>query len=240
MRGAAGRLRRRDRRCGTPHARRRRPRTEITCARCGAHLGHVFTGERFTDKNTRHCVNSLSLDFVPAAESSDRTSSEAARHDRNGDLRRRLFSGAWNTLLEQQPGVLSVEAGYTGGRTDRPTYEEVCSHTTGHAEAVRVTFDTSKVSYETLARLFFEIHDPTQIDRQGPDIGDQYRSEIFYTSPEQRAVAERLIALLRSKGYRVATRVTPAGPFWPAETCHQDYYRRRGTLPYCHAYTRRF
>ena len=135
---------------------------------------------------------------------------------------------------------LSVEAGYTGGRTDRPTYEEVCSHTTGHAEAVRVTFDTSKVSYETLARLFFEIHDPTQIDRQGPDIGDQYRSEIFYTSPEQRAVAERLIALLRSKGYRVATRVTPAGPFWPAETCHQDYYRRRGTLPYCHAYTRRF
>lgn len=143
-------------------------------------------------------------------------------------------------LLEQQPGVLSVEAGYTGGRTDRPTYEEVCSHTTGHAEAVRVIFDTSKVSYETLARLFFEIHDPTQIDRQGPDIGDQYRSEIFYTSPEQRAVAERLIALLRSKGYRVATRVTPAGPFWPAETCHQDYYRRRGTLPYCHAYTRRF
>lgn len=155
-----------------------------------------------------------------------------------------IFAGGcfWGVeyLLEQQPGVLSVEAGYTGGRTDRPTYEEVCSHTTGHAEAVRVTFDTSKVSYETLATPLLEIHDPTQIDRQGPDIGDQYRSEIFYTSPEQRAVAERLIALLRSKGYRVATRVTPAGPFWPAETCHQDYYRRRGTLPYCHAYTRRF
>ena len=212
---------------------------ELTCARCGAHLGHVFTGERFTDKNTRHCVNSLSLDFVPAAEPSDRTSSEAAATTETA-----IFAGGcfWGVeyLLEQQPGVLSVEAGYTGGRTDRPTYEEVCSHTTGHAEAVRVTFDTSKVSYETLARLFFEIHDPTQIDRQGPDIGDQYRSEIFYTSPEQRAVAERLIALLRSKGYRVATRVTPAGPFWPAETCHQDYYRRRGTLPYCHAYTRRF
>ena len=202
-------------------------------------VGHVFTGERFTDKNTRHCVNSLSLDFVPAAESSDRTSSEAAATTETA-----IFAGGcfWGVeyLLEQQPGVLSVEAGYTGGRTDRPTYEEVCSHTTGHAEAVRVTFDTSKVSYETLARLFFEIHAPTQIDRQGPDIGDQYRSEIFYTSPEQRAVAERLIALLRSKGYRVATRVTPAGPFWPAETCHQDYYRRRGTLPYCHAYTRRF
>ena len=221
----------------TPDADGRR--TEITCARCGAHLGHVFTGERFTDKNTRHCVNSLSLDFVPAAEPSDRTSSEAAATTETA-----IFAGGcfWGVeyLLEQQPGVLSVKAGYTGGRADRPTYEEVCSHTTGHAEAVRVTFDTSKVSYETLARLFFEIHDPTQIDRQGPDIGDQYRSEIFYTSPEQRAVAERLIALLRSKGYRVATRVTPAGPFWPAETCHQDYYRRRGTLPYCHAYTRRF
>ena len=176
---------------------------------------------------------------MPAAEPSDRTSSEAAATTETA-----IFAGGcfWGVeyLLEQQPGVLSVEAGYTGGRTDRPTYEEVCSHTTGHAEAVRVTFDTSKVSYETLARLFFEIHDPTQIDRQGPDIGDQYRSEIFYTSPEQRAVAERLIALLRSKGYRVATRVTPAGPFWPAETSHQDYYRRRGTLPYCHAYTRRF
>ena len=271
-------------------------RTEITCARCGGHLGHVFTGEGFTPKNTRHCVNSVSLVFEPGGEASSgaetavkpavsspesegRTASQPEKQTQQpgtqfgspgaqasgadstsaaarpgdgmppaGQAAERgataIFAGGcfWGVeyLLEQQPGVLSVEAGYTGGRTDRPTYEEVCSHTTGHAEAVRVTFDTSKVSYETLARLFFEIHDPTQIDRQGPDIGDQYRSEIFYTSPEQRAVAERLIALLRSKGYRVATRVTPAGPFWPAETCHQDYYRRRGTLPYCHAYTRRF
>ena len=143
-------------------------------------------------------------------------------------------------LLEQQPGVLSVEAGYTGGRTDRPTYEEVCSHTTGARRSGARDLRYVEGLLRTRSRLFFEIHDPTQIDRQGPDIGDQYRSEIFYTSPEQRAVAERLIALLRSKGYRVATRVTPAGPFWPAETCHQDYYRRRGTLPYCHAYTRRF
>ena len=105
---------------------------------------------------------------------------------------------------------------------------------------MRVEYDPSQVSYETLARLFFEIHDPTQVNRQGPDIGDQYRSEIFYTTPQQRQTAEKLIAELRSKGYRVATRVTPAGTFWPAEAYHQDYYRKKGTQPYCHGYTRRF
>ena len=221
----------------TPDADGRR--TEITCARCGAHLGHLFTGERFTPKNTRHCVNSLSLDFVPATDPADPAPSEAVAETETA-----IFAGGcfWGVeyQLERQPGVLSVEAGYTGGRTEHPTYEEVCSRTTGHAEAVRVIFDPSKVSYETLARLFFEIHDPTQVDRQGPDIGEQYRSEIFYTTPAQRTTAERLIALLREKGYRVATRVTPAGTFWPAETYHQDYYRRQGTLPYCHIYTRRF
>ena len=224
-------------RMGDPDADGRR--TEITCARSGAHLGHVFTGERFTDKNTRHCVNSLSLDFVPAAEPSDRTSSEAAATTETA-----IFAGGcfWGVeyLLEQQPGVLSVEAGYTGGRTDRPTYEEVCSHTTGHAEAVRVTFDPAKVSYEKLAKFFFEIHDPTQLDGQGPDLGDQYRSEIFYTTPAQQQTAEKLIGELRRRGYDVVTEVTPAGRFWPAEDYHQQYYKRKGTLPYCHAYTKRF
>lgn len=136
--------------------------------------------------------------------------------------------------------MLDAEAGYTGGRTEHPTYEEVCGHRTGHAEAVRVTFDPAQVSYEELARLFFEIHDPTQAGRQGPDVGPQYRSEIFYTSPEQRKTAVRLIAELRARGYRVVTRVTPAGSFWPAEAYHQDYYERRGMQPYCHVYTKRF
>ena len=204
-------------------------RTEITCARCGGHLGHVFTGEGFTPRNTRHCVNSVSLEFVPAAKK-ERT--ETA-----------IFAGGcfWGVehLLSKEPGVLDVVSGYIGGHTENPTYEEVCSHRTGHAEAVRVTFDPAKVSYEKLARLFFEIHDPTQVGRQGPDIGDQYRSEVFYTTPAQRATAEKLIAELRAKGYDVATRVTAATTFWPAEEYHQDYYDRKGAQPYCHAYTKR-
>lgn len=205
-------------------------RTEITCARCGGHLGHVFTGEGFTPKNTRHSVNSVSLDFLPA--------------DKTEKTDTAIFAGGcfWGVehLLSQVPGVLDVESGYTGGRTENPTYEEVCSHRTGHAEAVRVVFDPAKVSYERLARLFFEIHDPTQADGQGPDLGDQYRSEVFYDSPEQQAVAEKLIAELRAKGYDVVTRVTPATTFWPAEGYHQDYYERKGTQPYCHRYTKRF
>ena len=155
-----------------------------------------------------------------------------------------IFAGGcfWGVeyMLWKVPGVLKVESGYIGGTTENPTYEEVCSHRTGHAEAVRVVFDPAKVSYETLARLFFEIHDPTQENGQGPDLGDQYRSEIFYTSPAQQATAERLIAELRRKGYDVVTQVTPAGRFWPAEDYHQRYYERKGTQPYCHAYTKRF
>lgn len=217
-----------------PDAVRRSPdadgrRTEITCARCGGHLGHVFTGEGFTPKNTRHCVNSVSMTFEPA----DKERTETA-----------IFAGGcfWGVehLLAPVPGVLDVESGYIGGRTENPNYEQVCSNRTGHAEAVRVTFDPAKVSYEKLARLFFEIHDPTQADGQGPDIGDQYRSEVFYTTPVQQQTAEKLIAELRARGYDVVTRVTPATTFYPAEDYHQDYYRRKGTQPYCHRYTRRF
>lgn len=204
-------------------------RTEITCARCGGHLGHLFTGEGFTPKDTRHCVNSLSLEFEPSAGRKTETA---------------IFAGGcfWGVehLLAKVPGVLDVESGYTGGTTENPTYEQVCSHRTGHAEAVRVTFDSSEVTYERLAKLFFEIHDPTQADGQGPDIGEQYRSEVFYTTPEQRQVAEKLIAELRRKGYDVVTQVTPTGRFWPAENYHQDYYERKGTQPYCHAYRKRF
>lgn len=142
--------------------------------------------------------------------------------------------------MKKLSGVVSVESGYIGGTKDNPTYEEVCTNTTGHAEAVRVTYDPAATDYETVARRFFEIHDPTEINRQGPDVGLQYRSEIFYLTPQQKAIAEKLVHQLESKGYKVATRLTPATTFWPAESYHQDYYNRKGTLPYCHGYIKRF
>ncbi len=213
-------------------ARRRDPdglRTEITCASCGAHLGHVFLGEGFTARNTRHCVNSISMNFIPA--------------DGRGTATALFASGCfWGTQhhLQAARGVLTTAAGYTGGRLRRPTYEQVCAGDSGHAEAVRVVYDPAQVSYEELAKLFFETHDFTQLDRQGPDIGPQYRSEIFFLDGNQKQVAEKLIAQLSAKGYRVATRVTAAGEFWPAEDHHQNYYWQTGGSPYCHVYRKIF
>ena len=155
-----------------------------------------------------------------------------------------IFAGGcfWGVeyYMEQIPGVINVESGYIGGNKEKPNYEEVCRDDTGHAEAVRIEFDPSKVSYEQLTRTFFEIHDPTQLNRQGPDIGDQYRSEIFYLSSRQKEIAKKLINQLTEKGYEVTTQITPASHFWKAEDYHQDYYVRKGTLPYCHGYVKRF
>lgn len=142
--------------------------------------------------------------------------------------------------FERADGVLSTRVGYTGGHIDNPTYEQVCSGTTGHAEALEVVFESDKVSYEALAKLFFETHDPTQVNRQGPDVGEQYRTEIFYLDENQRKTAERLIGELREKGYDIATKVTPASTFWEAEDYHQHYYGKNGHTPYCHVYTQRF
>jgi peptide methionine sulfoxide reductase msrA/msrB len=147
----------------------------------------------------------------------------------------------WGTQyhLSRAAGVVRTTVGYTGGHVENPTYEQVCAHGTGHVEAVKVEYDPEQTTYEALAKLFFETHDPTQRGGQGPDHGSQYLSVIFYTTPEQQATAERLIGMLREKGMDVATELRPAGKFWPAEAYHQEYYDRRGGTPYCHTYRKR-
>ncbi len=205
-------------------------RTEILCARCQAHLGHVFAGEGFTPNNTRHCVNSLSLDFVPNLDVTD--TAEA------------IFAAGcfWGVeyYLKRLPGVLRTEVGYTGGHHVQPSYEDVCNMRTGHVEAIRVIYDPKVIDYETLTKFFFEIHDPTQTNGQGPDIGAQYLSVIFYYDDIQQMIALQLIEQLRQKGFSVATQVKPVSTFWRAEHYHQDYYEKTGKQPYCHHYVKRF
>jgi peptide methionine sulfoxide reductase msrA/msrB len=208
-------------------------RTEIECAKCGAHLGHVFLREGFTPKDTRYCVNSISMDFDPSVKADQVKKTDTA-----------IFSGGcfWGVeyFLKKAKGVISAEVGYTGGHKDHPTYQEVCSGTTGHLESIEVVFDPALTSYEEITRLFFEIHDPTEWNHQGPDEGEQYRSAIFYLNDDQKQTAEKLIKLLKEKGYNVVTEVRKATKFWKAEDYHQAYYEKNGHTPYCHGYVRRF
>lgn len=148
----------------------------------------------------------------------------------------------WGTEyhLQKKEGVLETTCGYIGGHKDNPAYEEVKAQKTGHAEAVEVVFDPEKVSYDELVMLFFETHDPEQTDGQGPDIGDQYRSEIYYFDEEQKQIAQKYIDILTEKGVKVATKLTPAEKFWAAEDYHQDYYDTKGESPYCHIYMKKF
>jgi peptide-methionine (S)-S-oxide reductase len=139
-------------------------------------------------------------------------------------------------VYDQVKGVESVVSGYAGGTVANPTYRQVCSETTGHAEVVQVTFDPAVISFAELLEIFFTIHDPTTLNRQGADVGTQYRSAIFYHSPEQRATAERVIEEIRAAGVwdgPIVTEVTPFAAFYPAEDYHQEYYVRNGGQPYC-------
>ena len=204
-------------------------RTEITCARCGAHLGHVFKGEHLTNKNVRHCVNSISIKFEEKKDDS---------------FAKAYYAGGcfWGVeyYLEKLKGVKSVESGYMGGKTKNPTYQDVSYKNTGHLEVVEVIYDPKIISYEELTKTFFEIHDPTQKNGQGPDIGEQYKSAVFVSNDKEKKIVQKLITQLRSNGLDVATQIKNKMPFYKAEEYHQDHYKNKGTVPYCHGYTKRF
>lgn len=160
------------------------------------------------------------------------------------ELMKAYFAGGcfWGVehLFQQKEGVVDAVSGYMGGNVENPTYEQVCTKRTGHLETVEITYDPNQITYEELTKFFFEIHDPTQANGQGPDIGPQYLSAVFYFSEAEREIAEKLIGILRDKGLDVATQVIPAETFWIAEDYHQDYYVKKGAQPYCHFYQKKF
>lgn len=199
-------------------------RTEIICSNCSAHLGHVFEGENFTEKNLRHCVNSISLVFVPYEKA--------------------YFAGGcfWGVehLFQKKPGVASAVSGYMGGKLENPTYNDVCYKNTGHLEVVEVTYNPEEINFEELAKFFFEIHDFTQKNGQGPDIGEQYMSAIFYNNSSEKETLIKLIKILETKKYKVETKLLPLAIFYKAEEYHQDYYEKTKKQPYCHFYKSKF
>ncbi len=202
-------------------------RIEITCANCGGHLGHIFD-DGPTETGKRYCVNSLSLTFEKEKE--------ATTH-KNAVIT--LGAGCFwcvEAVFEQLQGVVSAVSGYSGGATKNPTYKEVCTGTTGHAEVVHITYNPSIISLDKILEVFFTVHDPTTLNRQGNDIGTQYRSAIFYHTEEQKKTALEIINKLNKQkifANPIVTEVTAFDIFYKAENYHQEYYELNKEQPYC-------
>lgn len=195
-------------------------RIEIRCARCGGHLGHIFYGEGFTQKNARYCVNSISLDF------------------KKQEQKEIILGGGcfWciEAAFQNLSGITKVTSGYAGGNTKNPSYEEVCNGDTGHAEVIKIQYDPDRVNLDKILELFFLVHDPTTLNRQGADAGTQYRSIIIYNDPaDKKLIDEYLSKIKDSYNEPIVTEVKTYTNFYEAEDYHKNYYNTHKTQPYC-------